>query len=136
MTPAKPANDLDGKLLDKTGFAYRDLTGQDVWQAFTPTASITVVGTPTYTGRFRLVGRSCQFQISLVSTTSVATTAGTSYFALPVTAKGIGGIATMSNGTTDIAVGVCHVDVATSRVYPPTQAASANTFVICGQYEI
>ena len=129
-------NDLDNKSLDKTGFAYRDLTGQDVWQAFTPTASITVVGTPTYTGRFRLVGRSCYFQISLVSTTSVATTAGTSYFALPVTAKGIGGIGTMANDTSNIAVGVCHIDVATSRVYPPTQSASANTFTISGQYEI
>lgn len=122
--------------VDTGSFAYRDITGQDKWLTWTPVASITVVGTPTYTGRFRMVGRQCFFQISAVSDTSIATTAGTSYFELPVTAKGIGGMATMTNDSTNIAVGVCHVDVSTSRVYPPSQAASANTFHVSGWYEV
>lgn len=128
-------NAFDDLQIDYTSFAYRDLLSQDLWQSFTVSASITVVGTATYTGRYRMVGRQCFFQISAVSTVSVATTAGTSYFALPVTAGGLGGVATMTNDTTDIAVGVCHIDVTNSRVYPPTQAASANTFIVSGWFE-
>lgn len=129
-------NPFDNQEIARESFAYRDLLGVDRWEDFTVSASITVVGTPTYTGRFRIVGRQCFFQISAVATTSIATTAGTSYFALPRTAKGIGGVATMTDDTTNVAVGVCHIDVANSRVYPPSQAASADTFTICGQYEI
>lgn len=129
-------NDLDNLTLDKTGFSYRDLLQQDRWESFTVSVSLTVVGTPTYTGRYRLVGRQCFFQITLVSTVSIATTAGTSYVSLPITAQGLGGVATMTDDTSNIAVGVCHIDVATSRVYPPTQAASADTFTLCGQYEV
>lgn len=127
---------IDDTQLDKASFSYKDLTGEDRWETFTPSGTITVVGTPTYTGRFRIVGRMCFFQITLVATTSVATTAGTSFFNLPVTAAGLGGMATMSNETTNVAVGTCHVDVTLSRVYPPTQGASANTFVIVGYYEV
>ena len=122
--------------VDTGSFAYRDITGQDKWETWTPVASITVVGTPTYTGRFRIVGRSCFFQISAVSDTSIATTAGTSYWELPVTAKGIGGVATMVNSTTNVAVGVCVIDVTNSRVYAPTQAPSAQTFKVCGWHEV
>ena len=46
------------------------------------------------------------------------------------------GIATMTNDTTNIAVGTCHIDVSTSRCYLPTQAASGNTFNIFGSYEV
>ena len=95
-----------------------------------------VVGTPTYTGRYRIVGRQCFFQVTLVATTSIASTAGTHYVTLPITAGGLGGVATMTNDTTNIAVGVCHLDVATSRAYLPTQAASANTFIVAGWFEI
>lgn len=134
--PAKPRNDFDGATVDKSGFAYRDLIGEDKWESFTPSVSLTVVGTPTYTGRYRKVGRSCYFQVSLVSSTSIATTAGTSYVDLPVTAKGIGGVATMSNSTTNISVGTCHISVSASRCYLPTQSASANTFTVNGHFEI
>lgn len=129
-------NQLDDLSIDTKSFAYRDLLSLDWWDSFTVSASITVVGTPTYTGRYRVVGRQCFFQISAVSSTSIATTAGTSYFALPMAAKGIGGVATMTNDSADTAVGVCHIDVSTSRVYPPTQGASGNTFTICGWFEI
>lgn len=129
-------NMLDNMQLDQASFAYRDILSEDRWNSFTPSFSLTVVGTPTYTGRYRIVGAECQFQVSAVSTTSIASTAGTSYMSLPIAAKGIGGVATMTNDTTNIAVGVCHIDVADSRCYLPAQTASANTFTICGRYEI
>lgn len=122
--------------LARASFAFRDLLDQDRWDSFDVTASLTVVGTPTYVGRLRVVGKQCFFQISAVSSTSIATTAGTSYFTLPMTAKGIGGDASMTNDTTNIAVGDCHIDVANSRCYVPSQAASGSTFNICGWFEI
>jgi hypothetical protein len=129
-------NALDDVLIDPASFAYRDLLGIDRWESFTVTASITLVGDATYSGRYRFVGRQCFFQISAVASTSIETTAGTSYFNLPIAAKGIGGVANMTNASTNVAVGVCVIDVANSRVYPPTQAASADTFHIVGWFEI
>jgi hypothetical protein len=129
-------NVFDDAPIDTKSFSYRDMLGQDLWESFTVSASVTVVGTPTYAGRYRFVGLQCFFQISAVSSTSIETTAGTSYFALPRAAKGIGGVATMTNDTTNIAVGLCHVDVATARVYLPTQGASGDTFTVCGWFEI
>lgn len=122
---------------DLESFSYRDITGQDRWKSFTPSfTSLTVVGGTTYSGRYRIVGRSVQFQVSLSAATSVASTAGTTYLTLPILAKGLTGIATMTNDTTNIAVGVCHIDVTNSRCYLPTQGASGNTFHLCGSYEI
>lgn len=130
------ANIFDDANIDTKGFAYRDALGLDRWDPFTVAVSLTVVGTPTYVGRFRFVGRQCFFQISLVASTSIASTAGTHYVTLPTAAKGLGGVATMSDDTTNIAVGVCHIDVATGRCYLPALAASADTFKVCGWYEI
>jgi len=129
-------NALDNELIDKASFSYGDIRGQDRWEEFTVTASLTIVGTPTYLGRYRFVGKSCQFQISAIASTSIASTAGTHYFVLPATAKGIGGFATMTNDTTNIAVGIAHIDVATSRCYLPTLGASADLFTVAGYYEI
>ena len=130
-------NQLDDKALATQSFSYRDLLGQDKWSDWTPVfGSLTVVGATTYTGRFRVVGRSCQFQVKFLAATSIASTAGTDYLNLPISAGGISGLATMTNQTTNISVGTCHIDVTNSRCYLPTQAASGNTFNLCGQYEI
>lgn len=128
-------NALDDEFIDKVSFAYRDIRGQDRWETFTVTASLTLVGAATYLGRYRFVGKLCEFQISAVAATSIAATAGTHYFDLPVTAAGIVGVATMTDNTTNIAVGVCHIDVSTSRCYVPTLVASGDTFTICGSFE-
>ena len=123
--------------VDEKSFAYRDIKGQDVWQSFTPVfGSLTVVGATSYSGRYRIVGRSVQFQVQFSAATSIASAAGTDYLTLPITAKGISGMAVMTNDTTNVAVGVCHLDVATSRCYLPSQVASGNTFKLCGWYEI
>lgn len=127
-------DDLD---LDVKSFSYRDLLNQDRWEAFTPVfGSLTVVGVPAYTGRLRVVGRQCNFQVQFSAATSIASVAGTDYLTLPIAAKGLSGVATMTNDTSNVAVGVCHIDVATSRCYLPTQVASGNLFTLCGSYEI
>lgn len=127
---------LDGAEVDPNSFAYNDLLGIDRWKPFTPIfGSLTVVGATSYTGRYREMGASIQFQVRLSAATSIASVAGTDYLTLPIAAKGLAGIATMTNDTSNIAVGVCHIDTATSRCYLPTQIASGNTFTLCGSYE-
>ncbi len=130
-------NQLDDLQLDEKSFSYLNIQGRDIWVAFTPMfGSLTVVGATSYTGRLRLVGRACEFQVKFSAATSIASTAGTDFFSLPLTAKGLTGMAIMSNDTTNIAVGVCHVDVATSRCYLPAQVASGNVFNLAGRFEV
>ena len=130
-------NLLDDKTLSEKSFSYSDILGQDRWISFTPVfGSLTVIGATSYTGRLRIVGRSVQFQVQFSAATSVASVAGTDYLTLPITARGLTGFAVMTNDTANTAVGVCHLDVSTSRCYLPTQVASANVFNLCGQYEI
>lgn len=128
---------LDDAFIDESSFAYRDLLDQDVWETFTPVfGSLTVVGATSYSGRFRIVGKQCFFQVKFSAATSIASVAGTDYLTLPIAAKGLAGMAVMSNDTTNIAVGVCHVDTATSRCYLPSQLASGNTFNLAGWCEV
>lgn len=122
---------------DTKSFAFKDIQGQDQWVSFSPVfGSLSVVGATSYTGRMRVVGRACEFQVQFSAATSIASVAGTDYLNLPFTAKGVSGLATMTNNTTNIAVGVCHLDVTTSRCYLPTQLASANVFTLAGWFEI
>src|SRR3990167_8396429 len=130
-------NIFDDKQIDQKAFAYLDLLSLERWESFTPVfGSLTVIGATTYTGRYRIIGRSVQFQVQFSAVTSIASVAGTDYLNLPIAAKGLSGMATMSNDTSNVAVGVCHVDVATSRCYLPTQTASANVFQLAGWYEL
>jgi hypothetical protein len=122
---------------DQKSFASLDLVGQDAWTVFTPSfTSLTLVGAPTYTGRFHIVGKQCWFQVNLLAATSIASTAGTTYMTLPINAHGLGGQATLTNLTTNVAVGVGVIDAVNGRCYPPSQTASGNTFSLCGWFEV
>ncbi len=130
-------NAFENVQIEQGGFAYQNLLGRDKWVPWTVAfGSLTVVGTPTYTGRLKYVGRQVFFQVKIVPSTSIASAAGTDYLTLPVAAKGVAGMATMTNDTTNVAVGVCHIDTTTSRCYLPAQVASGNVFTISGWYEI
>lgn len=130
-------NELYNKTIDSTSFAYRDLLSVDRWESFVPSfGSLTAVGDTSYEGRYRIVGRQLQFQVRFSAGTSIASVAGTDYFTLPIGAAGYSGVAVMTNASTNVAVGVCHIDVTNSRCYLPSQSASANTFTLAGWYEI
>ena len=130
-------NQLDDVTLEDSSFSFNDLQGKDRWQIWTPIfGSLTVVGATSYVGRYRLVGKQCQFQVKFSAATSIASVAGTDYLNLPFTAMGLSGQAVMTNDTSNIAVGLCHIDVTTSRCYLPTQIASGNTFHLCGSFEV
>lgn len=130
-------NQLDDIPLDINSWTYSDITGNDSWDAFTPIfGSLTVVGATTYLGRYRIVGKSLQFQVKFSAATSIASAAGTDYLTLPKTAAGYAGLAVMTNATSKVAVGVCHFDITNSRLYLPAQVASGNVFLLCGSYEV
>lgn len=131
-------NAFDNVTVDENSFANRDLRGIDRWDSFPVSTNLVIVGTPTYLGRSRVVGKQRFFQSSIVSSTSIESTAGTHYVSLPTAAKGLGGQATMTNATTKIAVGDCHIDISVSpaRAYLPSQVASGDTFIVAGWYEI
>lgn len=130
-------SELDDMKLDDTGFSYLNILGRDRWYPWNPVfTSLTVVGATNYTGRFRTVGHLCQFQVKMSAATSIASTAGTTYLALPLVAIGLSGYVAMTNKTTNVAVGLGHIDVANSRAYLPSQVASGNTFTIYGEFEV
>jgi len=130
-------NVFDDLQIDQKSQSFNDLLSMDRWTGFTPVfGSLTVVGATSYTGRYRVSGRSVEVQVSFSAATSIASVAGTDYLTLPIAAKGLSGIGTMTNDTTNVAVGVCHLDVTTSRLYLPTQTASGNTFTLYCKYEI
>lgn len=116
-------------------FSYRDIIGADKWEPWTVTYSFTTATSLVVTGRYRVVGRKCEFQ-GTISGTLMALTAGTSYIALPMTAAGLSGFGVLHNDTTKVSVGTGPIDIANSRFYPPTQAASANSFSFYGSYEV
>lgn len=130
-------NPFDDVQVDSAAWAYNNLIGRDKWITWAPVfGSLTVVGAPTYTGRLMIHGRYCFFQVKIVPGTSIASVAGTDYLTLPIAAKGVAGMATMTNYTSKIAVGTCHVDSTASRCFLPTQVASGNTFTLAGWFEI
>ena len=128
-------NEFDEKIIQKQSFAYFDLLGQDKWTAWTPTYLFTTNTSLTVSGRFKVVGRQCFFQVQSTGT-SLATTAGTDYIDLPIAAKGYGGEVLMFNSTTNISVGAGGISVTNSRAMLPTQGASGNNFIFTGWYEV
>ena len=106
------------------------------WVSFTASRTgWTDVGAPTVTARYCLVDNLCYFQVQVVPNVTVATVAGTSYITLPQAAAGITGDGSMMNLSTLIGIGNCVIDTANSRVYVPTQTATANTLTVGGWFE-
>jgi hypothetical protein len=113
--------------------------GDGIWRTWTPTRTgWTDVGTPTSTGRYCQIRNVCYFQAKVVPGTTTATTAGTSYISLPLTAnpQAFTGDGSMENLTTFVAIGMCVFDMPNSRCYVPTQAATGNTLDIAGWFEV
>lgn len=110
---------------------------QMAWTPFTAVRTgWTDVGAPTVTARYSQIKNVCYVQVKVVPNTSVATTAGTSYIDLPLPAFGFTGTGGMSDLTTFIGIGDCVVDAATSRVYVPTQLATADTLAVACWFEV
>lgn len=114
-------------------------TGNATWLTnWTPTRTgWTDVGSPTVTARYATISNNVFFQVKVVPGTTIAAVGGTSYIDLPVAmnANALSGDGSMLNETTLIGVGNVVFDVANSRCYVPSQAATGNTLGISGWYE-
>ena len=128
---------FDNVEIDRGSFAYTDLLGQSKWSTWTPVfTSLTTTGTPTLSGRYRIVGRSVEYQVKIVPGTNTASTADTTYFALPIAAKGFGGVIQTSASASMTLTGTSKaIDATNSRGYCDGWAASTNTIFIAGNYE-
>lgn len=95
---------------------------------WTPTpTNLTVVGTPTYTGRYTKIGRLVFVTLLVTSTTSTASTAGSTYFSgLPFTPATVGtaGFAN-ADATNSYGTNLLFTD---GRLYCPTWAATATVY--------
>lgn len=98
---------------------------------WTPTVSgLTVVGTPTYTAKFRQVGNIVFFSLQVQSTTTTAATSGSTTFSLPSSAA-MPSTCSAANVATGVSYGTGVLGVAT--LFVPTWPAVANV-VITGFY--
>lgn len=110
-----------------TGSAWEIYYQQGTWTV-SPT-SLTVVGTPTYTGRYTRVGDRYDFIATATATTSTASTRGVTTFNLPFTAAAYSACSVVnSNGAVDIGTGF----IVGALAYPPTWGADAGPFVLVG----
>ena len=91
---------------------------------WTPTfTGLTVIGTPTYTGKYKKLGNITYWTLLVTSTTSTASVAGTTYFTLPSTPASTSTLnAVNSTSYTSLGTGF----ISTSNGYPPTWSASAS----------
>ena len=96
---------------------------------WTPTvAGLTVVGTPTYTGRYTKIGRVVTFDLQIESTTSTTATYPTTTFTLPFNQAGAPrSVALVSSG------GVAQI--LTTYIYPPNWTAEQYVW-ISGSYSV
>lgn len=102
---------------------------------FTVTAtSFTVVGTPTYTGVYSLVGKTMKCVITAISTTTIASTAGTSYFTgLPVLPAFEDVCVVVNEAFTNFGNGLV---TTAGRVYCPTIGGTGSRIVVSFSYQI
>ena len=112
-----------------------------VQSTWTPTFSnLTVVngtGAATYAGRYSRIGRTIFYtvKISCSGTATTASTAGTTYCDLPITAAQDDTVTT-SNKTTLLGIGTGLLDSTNDRCYPSSWVATGNTIIISGKYEV
>jgi hypothetical protein len=104
--------------------------------AFTNLTEVPGSGTITKTGRYTVIGRIVNFQVSISTTggATTAATAGNTYHDLPVNASH-DDVCLVANRTTNIGLGTGAIDATNDRVYVPTWAATSHTIVISGRYE-
>jgi hypothetical protein len=89
--------------------------------------NLTVVGTPTYTGKYTKIGRQVSFVLQIQSTTSTASSLGSTGFSLPFNAADRSTIsAVQSSAGATYGVGLIFTD---GNAYPPTWAANADVTV-------
>ena len=118
---------------------------QNIWLAlqhavapvsWTPVpANLTVVGAATLTGSYTQVGNLVHFSISISTTGTTASTAGTTTLTLPFTAAE-NDLCAAAELTSYTSYGNGIIATNTMTVFPPSWAATANVVIISGTCRI
>ena len=107
--------------------------------AWTPTPSnLTVVGTPSYSGTYIKTGHQIHVELTVIATTTTASTANsTSFTGLPYAAAGADGAAyaACSGAISNVVVSYGQALIVTSTLYTPTWAATGNKIIIACDYQ-
>jgi hypothetical protein len=113
------------------GTTWQRISNNTVDGSWVPVPTgLTVVGTPTYTGKFKKSGNLIAYFMEIASTTSTAATVGSTHFTLPIPCIGFGSLSVVNNVvSTQYAGGVTY----TTYVIVPTWAACAD-ILIMGSY--
>jgi hypothetical protein len=113
-------------------------SGQGVWSpTFTSLTEVPGGGSITKTGSYSRIGKYVYFTVQIVCTggATTASTAGSTYCDLPITAS-IDDTCTVADTTTNVAIGNGAINGSTSSCYPATWGATGNTIIISGKYEV
>ena len=106
---------------------------------WTPTwTGLTVVGAPTYTGRYTRIGRLVFFTVEIAAggANTTASTAGTTFVNnLPLTSAQRGALVAVNENTV-VSFGVGLVALAATNAFTPTWAATNANILVSGWYEI
>ncbi len=121
----------DGKPTLSWKLFFDNLWRGDKGTVWTPTfTNLTIVGTPTITGRYFKLGQITYFEVRVVPFTSTTCNAGTTYinnFPLVMGADGMcGAVSGLLGGN----LGMC--DSASGRIYPPAWTAVTVPLTIIG----
>lgn len=105
-------------------------SGTDWTPAF---VNLTIVGTPSITGKYYRNGRFIDFWVKVVPATSTTSVAGTTYISTPPFTITTDAVCHALAGTTGIDAGICRA--ADNRIYVPSWAALATPLTITGRVE-
>ena len=122
-----------------TSIKFGSGTVLDAYEEGTWTPSptnLTVVGTPTYTGKYTRIGRQIFIQFTVKSTTSTASTANSTYFSgLPFTVAFGSTVSAVGNASVSN-LGIGLID-GSNVIYTPTWTSGANqTITLSGFYYV
>lgn len=104
---------------------------------FTDLVTVPGTGSISVTGRYSLIGKIVSYTIKIVCTgdATTASLAGTTYSSIPQLAA-YDDVCTAADLTDNLGIGVGSLNSTTDRCYTPTWAATGDTIVISGKYEI
>ena len=127
---------LNYQKINSTGITLNSGTDLQTYSRglWTPSpTSLTVVGTPTYTGTYIRIGGMVFCTLIISSTTSTASTFGTTTFTgMPFTAETGSFAVNAGNGATGASIGTGYMNVST--LFPPTWGATADVRITFSYY--
>ena len=91
---------------------------------------LTVVGTPTYAGKYTKIGNCVTAMMTAQATTSTASTAGSTYFSGLPFAPVIYASTSINNANNQTSIGCGSINSGLSRYYTPTYSSGANEIIV------